>query len=55
MFVRSSIRRNTAVAKLRRLSQAKKHYVNDRNFYLTPQQNEVINCGIVSISAAVLP
>jgi hypothetical protein len=27
MFVRSSIRRNTAVAKLRRLSQAKKHYV----------------------------
>jgi IPT/TIG domain-containing protein len=29
--------------------------VNDRNFYLKPQQNEVINCGIVSISAAVLP
>jgi hypothetical protein len=29
--------------------------VNDRNFYLTPRQNEVINCGIVSISATVLP
>jgi hypothetical protein len=37
MFVRSSIRRNSAVAKLRRLSQVKKHYVTAARSAMTPR------------------